>query len=122
MYRNYFLYIYIYLEIIQLVYEILKNGRRKFLKQMCCEEGRVLKAQTVDLKKQFFILFYYYIVLFYYFIVFLREMKQWGILMPNVIERDEEVRYINGSECLFIEICANVYFSFPNSGINIKEY
>ena len=49
--------------------------------------GRVLKAQTVDLEKQFFILFYYYIVLFYYFIVFLREMKQWGILMSNVIER-----------------------------------
>ena len=87
-----------------------------------------MKAQTVDLEKQFFILFYYYIVLFYYFIVFLREMNQWDILMSNdilmsiVIERDEEVRYINGSECLLIEICANVSFSFPNSGINIKEY
>ena len=43
--------------------------------------GRVLKAQTVDLEKQFFILFYYYIVLLYYFIVF--------------FERDEAVGYIN---------------------------
>ena len=49
-------------------------------------------------------------------------MKQWGILMSYVIERDEEVRYINGSGCLLIEICTNVFFSFPNSGINIKEY
>ena len=47
-------------------------------------------------------------------------MKQWGILMSNVIERDEEVRYINGSGCLLIEICTNVFFFF--SGINIKEY
>ena len=42
--------------------------------------------------------------------------------MSNVIERDGEVRYINGSRCLLIEICTNVCFSFPNSGINIKEY
>ena len=48
-------------------------------------------------------------------------MKQWGILMSNVIERDEEVRYINGSECLLIEICTNVSFSFPNSGITLKN-
>ena len=118
MYRNYF-FIYIYLEIIQLVSEILKNGRRKFLKQMCCEEGRVLKARPQKAVFYFILLLYCIILLFY---CFLREMKQWGILMPNVIERDEEVRYINGSECLFIEICANVSFSFPNSGINIKDY
>ena len=42
--------------------------------------------------------------------------------MSTVIERDEAVRYINGSGCLLIEICTNVSFSFPNSGINIKEY
>ena len=42
--------------------------------------------------------------------------------MSNVIERDEEVRYINGSGCLLIKTCTNVSFSFPNSGINIKEY
>ena len=39
-------------------------------------------------------------------------MKQWGILMSNVIERDEEVRYINGNECLLIEICTNIFFLF----------
>ena len=37
-------------------------------------------------------------------------MKQWGILMSNVNERDEEVRYINGSGRLLIEICTNVFF------------
>ena len=79
-------------------------------------------GHVVDLEKQFFILFYYYIILFYYFIVFLRQMNKWGILMSNVIDRDEEVRYINGSGCLLIEICTNVSFSFPNSGINVKEY
>ena len=42
--------------------------------------------------------------------------------LGEIFERDEEVRYINGSGCLLIEICINVCFSFPNSGINIKEY
>ena len=51
----------------------------------------------------------------------MREIKQRGILMLNVIERDEEVRYINSSGCFLIEIYTNVsFFSFPNSGINIR--
>ena len=49
-------------------------------------------------------------------------MKQWGILMSNVNERDEEVRYINGSGRLLIEICTNVFFLFLIFCINIKEY
>ena len=77
MYRNYF-FIYIYLEIIQLVSEILKNERRKFLKQMCCEEGRVLKARPQKAVFYFILLLYCIILLFYCF-----------------FERDEAVGYIN---------------------------
>ena len=41
--------------------------------------GRVLKAQTVDLEKQFF----FFIIILYYFIILL------------FLERDEAVGYIN---------------------------
>ena len=48
-------------------------------------------------------------------------MKQWGILMSNVNERDEEVRYINGSGRLLIEICTNVFFLFLIRVLTLKN-
>ena len=42
--------------------------------------------------------------------------------MSNVFERDETVEYITGSGCLLIENLCQCFFSFPNSGINIKDY
>ena len=92
---------------------------------MCCEEIWCRKGFEGSNCRPREAIFYFILLLycvFFIILLFFERDKQRGILMSNVIERDEEVRYINGSGCLLIEICTNKFFFFPNSGINIKEY